>query len=85
MHPKANAILAFQRSFLDSVRHTGRLHEVGMVAAYKLRTGHLLQDVLLAPRLFARGKLHPLPRAIEDKASIARIFERTADDKASRP
>ncbi len=28
---------------------------------YKLRSGHLLQDALLAPAMFSRGKLHILP------------------------
>jgi heterodisulfide reductase subunit C2 len=85
MHPKANDILAFQRSFLDTVRHTGRLHEVGLIAAYKLRTGHLLQDVAVAPKLFARGKLNILPHSIDDKAAVARIFARASDEKANEP
>ena len=31
----------FNRSFLGSVRHHGRVFEAGMMAAYKLRTGRL--------------------------------------------
>jgi heterodisulfide reductase subunit C len=82
VHPKAKDILAFYRSFLDSVKATGRLHEVGMIAAYKFRTFHFLQDVLVAPQLALRGKLKPLPHTIKGKAEVARIFERTAEHKA---
>lgn len=82
MHPKAKDILSFQRSFLDSVRYTGRLHEVSLVAAYKLRTRHLLQDVGLVPKLLARGKLSILPDRIEDRAAIGRMFARATAEKA---
>ena len=82
MNPRAKDILAFHRSFLDSVKATGRLHEVGMIAAYKLRTGHFFQDVLVAPQLMARGKLKLMPHTIHGKAAVARLFERTADGKA---
>lgn len=85
MHPKAKDILAFQRSFLDTVRRTGRLHEVSLIAAYKLRTGHLLQDVTAAPKLLARGKLGLVPRRIEDQAAVARLFEQTSDGEAGKP
>lgn len=82
VHPKAKDILAFHEAFLASIRRGGRLHEVGLISAYKLKTGHLLQDVLLAPKLFFRGKLNPLPHGIKGKDAIARIFERTAQRKA---
>jgi len=82
MHPRAGDILAFHESFLNSIRGSGRLYEAGMIAAYKMRTLHLLQDVLVAPKLYARGKLKLLPHAVAGKAEIGRIFERTAEDKA---
>ncbi len=77
-HPKAKDILAFHRAFLETIRRGGRLHEVGLIASYKLKTGHLLQDVLMAPRLLARGKLNPLPHGIAGKEAVRRIFERCA-------
>jgi heterodisulfide reductase subunit C len=82
VHPQARDILAFHRSFLDSIRRNGRLHEVGLISAYKLRTLHLLQDVLVAPKLLARGKLNPLARAIAGQADVARIFEKCAAAEA---
>ena len=35
----------------------GRLHEMGMVMDYKLRTGDLMKDVTNAPAMMRRGKL----------------------------
>jgi heterodisulfide reductase subunit C len=82
VHPKARDILAFHRAFLDSIRRNGRLHEVGLISTYKLKTMHLLQDVLVAPKLFARGKLKLLPHGIAGKDELRRVFERTAESAA---
>lgn len=81
VHPKAKDILAFHQSFLSSIRQNGRLHEVGLISQYKLRTGHLFQDVLVAPKLFMRGKLKPLPHGIDGKDAVKRIFERCQPDR----
>lgn len=81
VNPKAKDILAFHESFLDSVRSGGRLFEVGLISKYKMKTFHLFQDVLAAPKLFFRGKLHLFPHAIEGKEQVARIFERTIEKK----
>ncbi|HOX27216.1 MAG TPA: 4Fe-4S dicluster domain-containing protein [Candidatus Krumholzibacteria bacterium] len=80
-HPKAKDILAFHDAFLGSIARSGRLHEVGLIAAYKLKTMHLLQDVAVAPRLMARGKLAPLPHGIEDRGAVARIFAKCRREK----
>ena len=75
-HPKAKDILAFHRALLDSVQHTGRLYEVGLVADYKARTLHLVKDVLLAPRMMAKGKLGLLPHRIKDRKGMRTLFNR---------
>lgn len=78
IHPGARDILTFYRSFLDSVRWIGRLHEVGLVTLYKLRTGHLLQDVTAVPGMMIRGKLKTLPPRHAGRAAMDRIFSRAA-------
>ena len=87
VHPKAKDILAFHESFLDSIRKNGRLHEVGLVASYKLKTFHLFQDVLVAPALLARGKLSLLPHGTPGKDQVQRIFDRcqAPEHKADHP
>jgi len=72
VHPRARDIVAFHRSFLDTIRHFGRLWEVGLIAEYKLRTRHCWQDVLLAPVMYGKGKLSLLPSF--HKKSIDRAF-----------
>lgn len=78
-HPKSRDILAFHRAFLDSIKATGRLYEIGLVAGYKLRTRHYLKDVLLAPKMLLRGKLPLGPHLIQGRAALKRIFQRTLE------
>jgi heterodisulfide reductase subunit C2 len=76
-NPKSKDILAFHRAFLDSVLYAGRLNEVGMVADYKLRSGHFLKDVLLAPKMYLKGKLGLSPHLIRDRRGMQLLFKRT--------
>lgn len=76
-NPKARDIISFHKSFLDSIRYTGRLYEVGLVADYKLRSRHFMQDLLLAPRMFLKGKLGLLPHRVKNRRNLARIFRKT--------
>jgi len=85
VHARARDILAFHRAFLDSVRYTGRLFEMGQVVDYKLRSGHFLQDMLQAPWMFFVGKLHLLPERVRGRAQLARIFAKTLKTKEKRP
>lgn len=76
-HPAARSIIAFHKSFLDSVKYTGHLYELGMIADFKYRTLHLMQDVKLAPKMLAKGKLNLLPEMVKDIHAIKAIFSRT--------
>lgn len=80
-HPKSRDILAFHQSFLDSIEQHGRLFEVGLVRSYKLKTGHFLKDVMLAPKMFLKGKLGLTPHNVKDTAAVKRIFKRTMGSK----
>lgn len=81
VNPKAKEIIAFHKSFLDSVRLTGRLYEVGLIAGYKMRTMNLLQDVSVAPKMFLKGKLEPLPHLIKGRDAIARLFKKAEEEE----
>jgi heterodisulfide reductase subunit C len=76
-NPKAKKIIAFHKSFLSSIRHTGRLYEIGLLVDYKLRTWKVMQDLILAPKMLVRGKLNILPELIKDSSGISSIFSRT--------
>ena len=81
VNPKARDILAFHKSFLDCIKYTGRLYEVGLISGYKTRSWHFLQDLLAVPKLLTRGKLKFLPHLIAGRASVARIFKQTTLNK----
>ena len=76
-NPKAKEIIAFHKSFLDSIKYTGRLYEIGLFAGYKSRTLKILDDLSLVPKMMKRGKLNILPEMIHDRSGIAAIFRKT--------
>ena len=61
VNSKARNIVAFHKSFLNTIERNGRLHEMGLILEYKMRSGKLLQDVTTAPGMFTRGKLSICP------------------------
>jgi heterodisulfide reductase subunit C len=74
---KAKEIIAFHKSFLDSIHYTGRLYEIGLFVDYKARTLKILDDLALAPKMLKRGKLNIFPELIKDRSGIASIFRKT--------
>ena len=79
---KAKNIIAFHKSFLNSIRFTGRLFEFGLILDYKRQSLNLTQDMALAPRMISRGKLHFIPTMIKGTAQMARIFKKTSKNEA---
>lgn len=71
-------IVAFHRSFLDTVKYTGRLYEVGLEAGYKLRTMEVFQDMRLVPAMLQKGKLKFRPEMVKDRKALRAIFKKTA-------
>lgn len=70
VNPKAKKIVAFHKSFLSSVKNNGRLFEIGLILKYKLASGDLLKDMVLAPSMFLKGKLHLWPERIKNKIKL---------------
>lgn len=79
VNKESKNIVQFHEAFLESIRSTGRLYEMGLVVDYKLRSKKWLQDVGLAPNMYAKGKLHILPDVIKGKKEIEKIFKKTLD------
>ena len=77
VNKKSKNILSFHRAFLDSVKYTGRLYEVGLIADYKTRTFNILQDMDVAPKMFAKGKLPIIPEVVKNKKQINAIFKKS--------
>jgi heterodisulfide reductase subunit C len=76
-NPKAKEIIAFHKSFLDSIQYTGRLYEIGLFVDYKTRTLKILDDLALAPKMMKRGKLNIIPELIKDRSGVAAIFRKS--------
>jgi heterodisulfide reductase subunit C len=78
VNQKAKNIIAFHKSFLNSIKYTGRLYELGLILDYKRQSLNLLQDVNLAPRMISRGKLHIFPNLVRNRSHLGRIFKKTS-------
>jgi heterodisulfide reductase subunit C len=76
-NPGAKEILAFHKSFLDSIKYTGRLYEIGLFVDYKARTLKIFDDLALAPKMMKRGKLNIIPELIKDRSGVAAIFRKS--------
>ncbi|MCC6485273.1 MAG: 4Fe-4S dicluster domain-containing protein [Armatimonadetes bacterium] len=67
-------VQSFHEVFLSSIRKSGRMHEAGLIAALKLKTGKLTKDIPLGLALLKKGRLNPLPDPVKDKAAVQAIF-----------
>ena len=74
----------FNRSFLGSVRRHGRVYELGMLTAYKLRTREFLTDADKAPRMLAKGKLSLLPKRSGGADEVREVFRRAQEEEKKR-
>ncbi len=83
-NPKAKEIIAFHKSFLDSIKYTGRLYEIGLFIDYKTRTLRILEDMALAPKMMKRGKLNIIPELIKDRSGIASLFKKSKPEGRSQ-
>ncbi len=82
------SIYSLHRSFLDSIRMWGRMHEVTMLAEFKTRElltefpvffQGLLGDMKLGAGLVLNGKLSFLPDRIKRMEEIKALYEETGD------
>jgi heterodisulfide reductase subunit C len=81
------AIYSLHRSFLDSIRMWGRMHEVTMLVEFKTREllteypvffKGLLADMRLGADLILNGKLSFLPDRIKGLEEIKALYEEAA-------
>ena len=79
INKESRPVVAFHSAFLESVKRTGRLYEVGLVAGFKVRTLRLTQDLNVAPVMFVKGKLNLLPERVKDENKIKKIFAQTIE------
>jgi heterodisulfide reductase subunit C len=74
----------FGLSFLDSVRRHGRAFELGLMVAYKVRSGDLFADMDKAPQMFAKNKLSLLPKRSPGARQVREAFKRSAFEEGKK-
>lgn len=74
IRPAEPAVGAFHGSFTGSVKAHGRVHELGMLVAYKLKTKDFFTDVGAGIKLFLKGKIPLLPSKMKGKAQVDKLF-----------
>jgi len=77
VEPAEKDVPIFHASFLESIRTHGRVHELGMMARYKMKTGKFMDDFKLGWKMFIKGKLRVFPARIRGKKEIRRFFSET--------
>lgn len=70
---------AFNEAFLASVRNRGRVYELGLMVAYKLRTGRLMEDADKAPMMLSKGKLPLVGPQVSGRAQRKAMFRRASE------
>jgi len=79
------AVPVFNDIFLDIVYHLGRIQELGLMAAFKLRTRRLTQDVGKLPMMLRKGKFAFLPHLVPGHDKRRRIFRTVRDQRKEAP
>jgi heterodisulfide reductase subunit C len=72
----------FGLSFLESVRRHGRAFELGLLTAYKVRSGDLIADIDKAPHMFAKNKLSLLPKRSPGVGQVREVFRRSTSEES---
>ena len=72
--PGQRRILVLHRQFLASIRLFGRVHELSMLALYKVLSGDLFTDLDLGVRMLVKGKIPILPGRIRRIKDIRSLF-----------
>ena len=72
--PAEKEVPLFHAALLDSIRRHGRVHELGMMARYKMKTGKFFDDFKLGWKMFRKGKLKLFPSGVGKKREITELF-----------
>jgi len=67
----------FNELFLNNIDYFGRSHEMVLAGLYNLTTGHLLQDVKTAPKMYFNKLIRITPHIVWNQGQVRRILKRT--------
>ncbi|MFQ6099638.1 MAG: 4Fe-4S dicluster domain-containing protein [Anaerolineae bacterium] len=69
------AVYALHRSFLDSIKLWGRVHELSMLTEYKLLSRDLFSDLVMGMSLILKGKISFLPERIKRLGEVRKLYD----------
>jgi len=72
--PAMAEVPLFHETFLSCLRSQGRVHELSLMAKYKLKTGRWFEDLKLGWHLWVKGKLKFWPGRVKNKKEIKELF-----------
>jgi heterodisulfide reductase subunit C2 len=75
----------FNDIFLGTIRRLGRMYEMGLMTAYKLRTMRLMADVGKFPMMLLKRKLSILPPMVGGGRERKKMFRRARDAGGEKP
>lgn len=69
-------VLRLHRSFLSTIRLFGKMHELSLIAEYKLRSKRFFDDLKLGLDMFLRGKIKLIPGKIKHTREMRKILSK---------
>lgn len=70
-------VLKMHEELLRQISIFGRVHEISMIAAFKMRTGRFFDDVLAGIQMFLKGKLGLIPGRIKGRKEVKGLFKKS--------
>lgn len=74
--PAGRDVRSFHRSFLESVRASGKMNELSVILRYKARKGSLLEDARMGMTMAVRGRVGLWPHGTRKKSEVEEIFSK---------
>lgn len=66
----------FNSVFLENIRRHGRSFDISLIGGSNTGSGYLMRNILKAPIMFFKGKMHLLPEKVARTNKVKKIFEK---------
>jgi len=66
----------FDDAFVGNIRNYGKSNEAVLAVKYNLKSGHLMQDALNAPKMAARGMIGLKIHKVNDRDAVRKLVDR---------
>lgn len=82
--PAERRVFVLHRQYLNSIKYFGRVHELSMLALYKLLSTDLFTDLDLGAKMLLKGKIPILPDRIGRIKEVQRLFKKSENQEDHR-